>query len=716
MLRRFVCTSDSVVNLTCRPFIHSIFFSSIVLAPNHAWSDDSESDPKSLEKLVVVGQESEILELEESANAVDVIDLKADQSLTADLSEVLAREPGISIRRMGGLGSRERFSLNGLRDEQVRFFIDGIPVEMTGYTFGLSTIPVNLVERAEIYHGVVPIKYGVDALGGLVNLITDKGTDGTGGSVSHLIGDFNTTRSTLNLNYSDNKSGFFSRFNSFYDYSDNNYEVDVTVPNELGTPIPTTVERFHDAYEGKGANLDFGFRDQRWADLFQLSFYSSEYYRELQHNISMTQVYGEATVERKTYGSNLRYQKQLTEAIRIEAAGGLSESNTEFIDTADYSYIWTGEEIITPVPHPGEIGDACECEYWRNSEFSIVHLNWNLVEGHALNFSAAPTWHRQTGASEIKREMFSLVMGADYNINLLDDRLENTFFVKRYSQERESEQIESFSGAKEFLDSSVGKAGWGNATSYKFFDWLTGKISYEQATRLPNFQEVFGDDATIIPNTELKPEYSNNFNLSVLIQGLNTKYGTWKGDAGVFLRDVEDAIILRTVNDVSQYDNVGAVDSTGIQMSAAWSSPENFIDISANFTTFDLINKSEDTLFAQFKNERIPNEPYRFFNSKVGLNWLGVFAGYDELTVNWNYRFVDRFELLWGDDGASQDNPYFVAAQESHALATTYTKDIFPYVFTLTAEVQNLTDEKLYDHYGVQRPGRAFYLKTIIEF
>ena len=144
-----------------------------ILTQSFAWAEAGEAEvsneSKELETLVVVGTKDEAMVLEQSAAAVDVIDLKSDQKLTADLSEVLSREPGISIRRMGGLGSRERFSLNGLRDEQIRFFIDGIPLEMSAYTFGIGAIPVNLISRADIYHGVVPIELGADALGGAID-------------------------------------------------------------------------------------------------------------------------------------------------------------------------------------------------------------------------------------------------------------------------------------------------------------------------------------------------------------------------------------------------------------------------------------------------------------------------------------------------------------------------------------------------------------------
>ena len=700
-----------------------------ILTQSFAWAEAGEAEvsneSKELETLVVVGTKDEAMVLEQSAAAVDVIDLKSDQKLTADLSEVLSREPGISIRRMGGLGSRERFSLNGLRDEQIRFFIDGIPLEMSAYTFGIGAIPVNLISRADIYHGVVPIELGADALGGAVNFITDKGQEGTGGSISHMMGDFNTSRSTLNLNYASD-SGFFSRFNGFYDYSDNNYEVDATIPNRLAETLPYKAERFHDAYEGEGANVDFGYTEQSWADLFQVGLYTSQYNKEIQHNISMSQVYGEATVERKAYGVNLRYKKQLTDAVSLSATAGASEMKTHFFDIGDYSYLWNGEEVITIGKHPGEIDTACDCTYWRNNEYAIVHLGWKLAANHSLDFSVSPTRHSQSSKNDYladdqvdlidaERDMFSLVSGINYTFDFFDNKLQNKLFVKHYSQERESLQLNKSTKSKESFESSIDRIGWGNVVRYKFYEWLIGKASYEQATRLPSFAEVFGNAENVIANLDLSEEYSNNYNLSLEINELNNDYGSWKAGANIFVRDVEDAIILKTVNSQSQYQNISSVDSKGFQVSGAWTSAEDFLSIEANHTEFDLINTATKGLFAQFKNERVPNRPYKFFNTKLGLKWISVFTNYDELRLNWNYRFVDEFELLPENYGSAQSK-IVIPVQESHGVAAIYTKDIYSYTVSLAAEIQNVTNEKLYDHYGVQRPGRAFSFKTVVEF
>jgi len=78
--------------------------------------------------------------------------------------EIAGATQGVAVRRVGGLGSNARFSLNGPYDDQIRFFLDGVPLELAGYPFE-SPRPVNLVNRVEVYRGVVPVRFGADALG-----------------------------------------------------------------------------------------------------------------------------------------------------------------------------------------------------------------------------------------------------------------------------------------------------------------------------------------------------------------------------------------------------------------------------------------------------------------------------------------------------------------------------------------------------------------------
>ena len=125
-------------------------------------------DVQEIEEVIIIA-ESTKSEKEKTAQAIKVIDVKEAKLKTADLGEIIAQTEGVSVRKSGGLGSKSKFSLNGLTGNQIRFFMDGIPLKFNGYTFGISTVPVNLIDHIEIYKGVVPIQFGADALAQLAH-------------------------------------------------------------------------------------------------------------------------------------------------------------------------------------------------------------------------------------------------------------------------------------------------------------------------------------------------------------------------------------------------------------------------------------------------------------------------------------------------------------------------------------------------------------------
>lgn len=195
-------------------------------------------------KEVEITAKSQAEELRESGYAVDVIETKEQKNLNSDINQVLKNTSGIHIRESGGLGSAFSLSLNGLSGNQIRYFIDGIPMENFGSALTLNNYPVNLIEKVEIYKGVVPITLGADALGGAVNITTDYRKKSFL-DAAYTFGSFNTHRASVNGQFANKEKGYFVRLSSFYNHSDNNYRVD-SVPlfdlelgNNLGTIKPT---------------------------------------------------------------------------------------------------------------------------------------------------------------------------------------------------------------------------------------------------------------------------------------------------------------------------------------------------------------------------------------------------------------------------------------------------------------------------------------------
>src|SRR5690606_13161123 len=109
-------------------------------------------------------------------------------------------------------------TLNGFTGCNIRVFMDGVPMEGMGTAFQLNNIPVNMAERIEVYKGVVPIEFGADAMGGVINIVTNR-TQNTTVDVSYAYGSFNTHKSNIALNHTFT-SGLSLQLNACEDYSD----------------------------------------------------------------------------------------------------------------------------------------------------------------------------------------------------------------------------------------------------------------------------------------------------------------------------------------------------------------------------------------------------------------------------------------------------------------------------------------------------------------
>lgn len=103
-----------------------------------------------------------------NAVAVDTRDML---NTTKTLSEALAKTPGLKLRESGGVGSDINLMLDGFSGKHVKVFIDGVPQEGVGGSFGLNNIPVSFADRIEVHKGVVPVNFGTDAIGGVINIV-----------------------------------------------------------------------------------------------------------------------------------------------------------------------------------------------------------------------------------------------------------------------------------------------------------------------------------------------------------------------------------------------------------------------------------------------------------------------------------------------------------------------------------------------------------------
>lgn len=111
---------------------------------------------------------------EKSILKVIVIDEKKIKAMAAvNLNDVLSNQLNIKLGQDNLLGST--MSLMGISGQNVKILIDGVPVigRQNG-NIDLSQINMNDVEHIEIIEGPVAVAYGTNALAGAINIITKK--------------------------------------------------------------------------------------------------------------------------------------------------------------------------------------------------------------------------------------------------------------------------------------------------------------------------------------------------------------------------------------------------------------------------------------------------------------------------------------------------------------------------------------------------------------
>ncbi len=122
-----------------------------------------------------------------------------DQSAGLQLTDTLARQPGISIVRNGPPGGLTRFQIRGAQEELTAVYVDGIKVNdpsTTGGQYGhFGSFPVGALTRIEVLKGSQSALYGGSAVAGVVNIATapdDAAPMGVTQKAEAKFGSFNT--------------------------------------------------------------------------------------------------------------------------------------------------------------------------------------------------------------------------------------------------------------------------------------------------------------------------------------------------------------------------------------------------------------------------------------------------------------------------------------------------------------------------------------------
>ncbi|WP_103071816.1 TonB-dependent receptor [Aquimarina sediminis] len=686
-----------------------------------------ESDQE-LDEIILQGK-SKTQKKREEPIKIEIIDIKKIQAQSISLPQIMNQTSGVKVRQTGGIGSRMIININGLQGNAVRFFKDGIPLDYLGRAFDLSLVPIDQLANIEVYKGVLPVDLGADALGGAVNFISKKNHDNNL-DLAYSAASFNTQQANLNGYFKIPNSKIFTEVSSYYTHSNNNYTIDVDIPDtDTGVPVNRSVERFHDGIQSLFLETKMGIRDSKIADVFEIGFSYFDMKKELQNNIRLTIPYGEAMYEENALIYTTRYKKQLGK-LHLDIFGTYSNRNTLFDDTPQYRYNWLGES--TPILDNDNGGETNQnAQSYRDLKFdnwlTRINLSYQIHSRHRLNFNHNYIYEKRVGsdpfAESLGKTVDILTYPAKYTRNItgigltssfFNNKLNNMFTVKRYSVKTSSiSSVFDFHGElPEFSDDSFG---FGNSIKFNLNKNRYVRFSYERATRIPESREYFGDAVFIMGNEDLKPEISNNINLGFYTNiDKNKRY--WL-DLNSFYRGVENNIFIRPYGVIaSRYENTDDAQILGAEFTIKGPIVKN-LSFNLAVTYQDIRLKNTGIKSNSLENARQPNIPYFFGN--IGLRYSPKkLLGNGDWQFYGNYGYVEQYLLnavsktqeppLFGDVG-SINGVNIIPTQNLVDVGITYKISGVP--IWINSEINNVLNTKAFDGFRVQKPGINYRFK-----
>lgn len=677
-----------------------------------------------LDEVVIVS--NGISRLKRSAFNAIAVDTKEFQNSTKSLSDALSKAPGMKLRESGGVGSDMQLMLDGFSGKHVKVFIDGVPQEGVGNSFALNNIPVNFAERIEVYKGVVPVGFGTDAIGGVVNIVTNKKRRNWFLDASYSYGSFNTHKSYVNFGQTlDN--GFTYEINAFQNYSDNDYYVDAPVKDfetgRLDTDKKEHVKRFNDTYHNEAVIGKVGFVNRNWADRLLLGFTYSNMYQEIQTGVRQNTVYGDKHRKGHSLMPSLEYNKRdlLTKGLDLVFTANYNKNMTTNIDTSAYEYNWRGEKNL--------MNSRGEQSYQHtrsdnNNWNGTVTVNYRLGHAHVFTFNNVLTAFRRSNTSLLTNEELTdaidkqtrkNIAGLSYRL-MPSEHWNLSVFGKHYNQYVAGPMATDNTSSEYVRTSrSVSSVGYGAAGTYFILPGLQAKLSYEKAYRLPTIEEMFGNEDLEMGDIGIKPEKSDNVNLNVSYNKTLGKHGLYV-EGGLIYRNTND-YIQRNITDLSggkqaaSYINYGKVLTKGYNLSARYSF-SNWLSVGGNYTQMNVRDNQKTAIGSGAENiaykERMPNLPYRFADSDITLYWRNFWKKGNTLIFTYDNQYLHSFTYYSSIIGSNKGE-YVVPNQFSHNLTLSYSLQNGRY--NISFECRNFTDEKLYDNFSLQKAGRAFYGK-----
>jgi outer membrane cobalamin receptor len=548
-----------------------------------------------------------------SPGMVTVIRPEEREGEQRTLPDLLENVPGLKVIRLRGRNGYAVASVRGSTSAQVAVYVDGVLMNLQSESaVDLSAIPAGNVERIEVYRGYVPSRFGAQAMGGVINVVTRR-PGGNKTTLSAGAGSFGLRRG--NLTYSSPLWG--GKFFGSAGYAV--YDGDFLYWNDANTPYDKT-----DDYRGKRHFNEFADTDAllKWEDGHWRARASwTRKKRDLPHFAPGIDKYGEP-----------HYPGGLLDTRRLDLSLGRGQSSGSVHWGWDAS--WTSQRKRYDSRNDGASGIGHQMV--QKSDYDADRLSLSL--------------HADMTAGE-RHFLELLAEFSDDRLRVSGDSLQYLDYIDSYDMKGWDVTLQdtiALDGNGTFLLTpsiryhkldGEDKFSWQMALSKEFSPNLMIKSAFGTYSRAPNMYELYGDGAFLLEAEEgLKWETGKQMDIGVMWNGELKFIPGLRGRFSLsgFMRDSENLIELNMRSETfARYENIALAEVKGVEFEGSLDWRKWNLSMSA--TWMEGINKTPDSGAIRYTGMALPNRPKLAGTARVtrDFKWGSAFAEYQYVGSNY---------------------------------------------------------------------------------
>lgn len=280
--------------------------------------DSSNVVNASLDTLVVTATRSEE-KIENVPARISVISkAEIEKNPALNLNDLVKQDAALNVVQTGGLGQTTSIFTRGTNSNHTLVLKDGAAlIEGINGKNNSELLDLSDVGQIEILKGPASVQYGSDAIGGVIQLLTDT-PEKNSAFITGLYGENNTCKALVGLDL--NQDGFFAQIRGQRLESD-------------GTEILNTQEKDQASYDQKGYSTKIGYKQ----DNFKTSVSISEN-EGINRYLDYSTGTNTAKRDFKNQLVNWNGQYQFSDALTVNARYSNYQDEATYIETYSYAY------------------------------------------------------------------------------------------------------------------------------------------------------------------------------------------------------------------------------------------------------------------------------------------------------------------------------------------------------------------------------------------